>query len=62
MKMIEIIWDEKPEQELQGQRRSPGKHDSLGAWYPHREVKNVEDDEERRSSHQETRAGTNDVF
>jgi len=62
MKMIEIIWDEKPEQEPQGQRRSPGKHDFLGAWYSHREVKNVEDGEGRRSSHQETRAGTNDVF
>ena len=45
-----------------GQGRSPGKHDSLGAWYPHREVKDGEDGEGRRRSHQETRAGTNDVF
>ena len=42
--------------------RSPGKHDPLGAWHPHREVKDVEDGEGRRCSHQETRAGTNDAF
>ena len=30
MGMIETIWDEKPEQEPQGQGKSPGKHDSWG--------------------------------
>ena len=32
------------------------------AWYPLREEKDGEDGEGRRSSHQETRAGTNGVL